>query len=289
MVIRPADTARRNVAGALACALALPGRALALMAGDPPDTPIRRLDPNRADSPFASVGSITNGEGHVYSGVLVGARHVLTAAHVLPAEPMTLRFHLNIDGDLSSTLGVRRAFRHPGFKGFTPPYPPNDLALLELDADAPPIVHPPIAPVAPMPGTIIELVGYGASGNGGKGATLPANAALKRHGENVIEHLLRLNPDDVQPALYLFTFHAPESPPRRVALSLGNLRETGLASGDSGSAAYCWLDGRRHLFGINTFVQQRANGAGPVFGFGTVGGGQLLTAHRDWLRSIARI
>ena len=94
MKARPA----RSIATLLcACALfaALPARAV--MAGAAPDTPAARIDANTASSPWRGVVSI-HANGSLYSGVLIGPRHVLTAGHVFDPNPapetVTVQFNL---------------------------------------------------------------------------------------------------------------------------------------------------------------------------------------------------
>lgn len=258
--------------------------ALALMAGNPPDSPIKRLDPNTADSLWSGVGSIT-GTGGVYTAVLVAPRFVLTAGHVAPVDVSNLYFNLNIGSDLSHSIPAQRAIHHPLYRGFDPQSPQYDLALLELGVAAPSEarIHPFLATL-PSVGTQIEMVGYGASGPGAIGATVPANAALKRVGLNQIDEVYGRDPNGGAPLIFRFTFDPPSSPPRLRTASTGNERETGLASGDSGSPVYERVDGRPHLLGINTFSAKRPGALGAPSTFGSLGGGQLLFEHVAWIR-----
>lgn len=276
---------RRRLLGAFVCGSFAAGRAHALMAGLAPDSPQRRLDPNTPESPWSGVGSITGGGG-VYSGVLLTRRFALTAHHVLPPDPASAFFNLNIGGDISHRLRVRRAVRHPSPLALGNGMHSGDLALLELEDPAPPEAHAyAIAPGVPPPGTPIALVGYGASGSGDRGVSVAGNAALKRVGENLIERYIAA-PGGRAPLLYLFRFDAPPGAGKTRTQSLGNLRETGLASGDSGSPAFVTIDGIPHLLGINSFVTQAPAEAHVPYGFGTFGGGQLLAPHRAWIESV---
>lgn len=271
------------LAGLAGCA-GLTRTASALMAGNPPDSPIRRLDPNTASSPWSGVGSITGPAG-VFSAVLIHSRFALTAGHVAPADPAAIHFNLNIEDDLSHRIAISRPVHHPGFHGFNPQSPAFDLALLELAEPAPgnARIHPVLA-VPPPPGTEIELVGYGASGPGAVGVTVPANAALKRVGTNRVDRLV--GSEGGVPLVYLFSFDAPASGVRVKSASTGNDRETGLASGDSGSPAFVRVRGQPHLAGINTFSARLPGQTGAQFTFGSQGGGQVLAAHLDWIRSV---
>ena len=63
---------------------------------------------------LAADGRATAG---VYSGCLVAPRWVLTAGHVAAGQPAgRLRFNLNLTGDLSHPLAVRRVVLHPNFR-----------------------------------------------------------------------------------------------------------------------------------------------------------------------------
>lgn len=271
-------------AGALASTAGAPVRAL--MAGDPPDSPTRRLDPNVASSPWTGVGSVQS-NGGVYSGVLVTPRFALTALHVVPAEPHAIRFQLNVDRDISHRLDVARIHRHPEFKAMTVDYGAYDLCLLELADPAPPEarVHP-IKLSGLAPGDRITIVGYGASGFGSSGVSVPAVAALKRTGENVIDAVIRIAALPA-PAIYLFAFDPPDGTPQRNRhRSLGNRVETGLASGDSGSPVFTSTRDGWVLAGMNTFVRDPPTAGAKRFSFGTQGGGQILAPHVPWMRTV---
>lgn len=264
--------------GALAGSVASQSRAL--MVGDPPDSPMRRIDPNTAESMWSGVGSITGGGG-VYTGTLIAPRVVITAAHVAPQETADLRFNLNIGGDLSHELRVKRSIRHPAFKGFTQDAPPAfDLALLELAQPAPPEARRyPFFGGAPKIEMPLALVGYGASGNGSAGVVFSANAAIKRVGANAIERLVGTKEGSALPLIYLFTFKRPTSPRKSAA----SASVSGLASGDSGSPAFVIVNGQPLLFGINSLTIRPPDASFPPFAFGTVCGGQVIAAHREWL------
>jgi secreted trypsin-like serine protease len=280
-------TRRGVLLAALGASAAASAPARALMAGDPPDSPMRRLDPNVAASPWSGVASITVAGG-VYSAVLISRRHVLTALHVVPPDA-PVRVNLNIDGDISHRLEVARTHRHPRFKALNVDHGAHDLCVLELLQAAPESAR--IHPICASPlavGQEITLVGYGASGTGSRGATVPAVAALKRVGTNLIDEILAIGPERT-PTVYLFTFDAPNQNNARPSLghvSVGNLRETGLASGDSGSPVFVRARNRWELAGINTFVMRLASDTGAAFGFGTRGGGQVLAPQMTWLRSV---
>lgn len=256
-----------------------PWPAQALMAGRAPDSPVRRLDPNRADSPHACVASVM-GKGGVYSAVCIAPRFALTAAHVVQ-DASDLRLYLNLGGDLTHRLSLRRIVRHPAYGRLGPEQRATaDLAVLELAEPVPSGVRfPPLARTEAREGLRLELVGHGASGRGDQGLTVAANAALRRVGANRIDRLLRAGQGAGPALIYLFTFGGPGALPNHV--------EAGLASGDSGSPAFVQEDGRLAVFGINTFVTTTGPGdPADRFRFGALGGGQVLAPYRDWLRSV---
>ena len=135
------------------------------MAGAPPDSPAARVDPNTATSAWAGVGSVVV-NGHPFSGVVIGRRHVLTAGHV-PGDPPHTKFQLNLGGEAAHVIAVAKVVRHPAFKNFDPQHPRDDLAILVLAEDVPAGV-----PIYPLhhgdidPGAVLTFVGYGASGHG---------------------------------------------------------------------------------------------------------------------------
>ena len=244
------------------------------MVGEPPDSPRARLDANRADSPWSGVASLFIG-GSVSSAVLIAPRFALTAAHVL-RDGADITLNLNVDGDLSHQIPVRRAQRHPAFRGFSVPPPVHDLALLELTEPAPIAARRyPLSLRPPAAGDQLDVAGYGASGRGSQGVEVGANAALKRRGRIRVQRLEEQSVSRL-PLLYFFDY-SPSSvtPP------------TGLAPGDSGSGAFRGERGGLVLVGINTITQRPATLQGPAFGYGTVGGGQVLAAQADWLRNAA--
>lgn len=248
------------------------------MAGRLPDSPLARIDANRADAPMACVASLIG--GGTYSAVCITPTFVLTAGHVA-AKAADLFLCLNLGRDLSHRLAIKRAVSPPAAPRRDPLLPVGDLALLELAGRLPDgLALPPLAQALPRVGQRIELAGYGASGFGDRGVTVGGNPALRRVGANRIDRLALTADDAKTPQLYFFNFDGGG------AASLGNRVEAGLASGDSGGPAFVREGGRLALLGINTFVIRNAASQAPANSFGTVGGGQVLAAHRPWLLSV---
>jgi len=271
---------RRAFAIAAATSMTLPA-AHALMAGAAPDSPSARLDANLADSPYACVASLMG--GGCYSAVCIAPSFVLTAAHVAAKAP-DLFLYLNLGRDLSHRYVIKRVATPPAPAKRDPSQPVGDVALLEIHGRLPEgLVLPPMAATPAREGLRIELAGYGASGFGDRGVTVGSNPMLKRVGANRIDRVLRSDDASATPLLYYFGFDAANA---RDGRSLGNAIEAGLASGDSGSPAFVRENGRLALLGINSFVIRGGAASAPANGFGTVGGGQVLAAHKSWLRSV---
>lgn len=267
---------RRHLALAAGAVLAAPARAL--MAGRAPDSPLARVDANRADAPMACVASLIG--GGTYSAVCITPTFVLTAGHVA-AKAADLFLCLNLGRDLSHRWAIKRAVTPPVPVRPDPMLPIGDLALLELDGRLPEaLALPPLAQTTARAGLRIELAGYGASGFGDRGVSVASNPALRRVGANRIDRIASADDPARTPLLYFFGFDAPG------AASLGNAVEAGLASGDSGGPAFVREGGRLALLGINSFVMRSSAAASPANGFGSIGGGQVLAAYRPWLAHV---
>jgi hypothetical protein len=290
----PSDRRRRALCSAGTLLALAPGAARALMAGEPPDSPDERIDPNTTASPFSGVASVVGEGGGVYTATLIAPRFVLTAAHVV-GDPQQMRIHLNLDPAVTLPLEIKRALRHPRFSGVNDAGADFDLAVLELANPAPaaarryPIYYGPLAA-----GQVIVMAGYGASGPGSTGPNKPATPTIKRRGMNSIARLVDAvaEPGEAagavsrprgMPGTYLFIFRRPpENNPARTG-SLGNAVETGLAGGDSGSPAFVGVGRNLHLMGVNSFVGRQPQAEGPLYGYGTLSGGSVVGRHLRWI------
>lgn len=254
----------------------------ALMAGSAPDSPEQRIDANTTSSPWTGVGSLSVKDG-TFSAVVIGPRHVLTAAHVVKdAAPEKIMFNLNYGGDLSHRIPTSAVFVHPDYTGFTRnDITRDDIAVVELSTDVPAgVAIYDLNTSQPKPRLILTLVGYGASGSGGQGVTVGGNPAIKRTGKNAVDGVVVDDEGSGVLEAYLYDFDSPDEPSNG-GPTLGNDVETTVASGDSGSPAFIESHGRWLLAGINTF-QLGANA--PKFG--SLGGGMLISAYAKWIQSI---
>jgi secreted trypsin-like serine protease len=230
-------------------------------------------DPAVPGSPFAPVASVTSGTA-LFSAVLLTPEFALTAAHAVdPANARTYTVNLNVDGPLSSRIGVSEIFVAPGYAGFDPAawpdgYVRNDLALLRLAAPAP-LDVPALAFADLAAGQELALVGYGAT------ESAPTSASERRVGTTAVA-ALAATPGVAPPRNDVFTFdYAP-----------GGTGAT-LAGGDSGGPAYARVGDTYRLAGINTFVIE--SGIPGAAGLGVGGGGMVLSAYRPWIESVIAV
>lgn len=283
---------RRRVLGAAlgGWALARHGAAGALMAGLPPDTPEARVDPNRPQSPWAGVVAVRVGDG-VYSGALVHRRAVLTAAHVAGGRPATdVAVQFNLGGE-PWTVAAEQVLVHPRYTGAATPFMFHDVALVMLAQPAPagaPVYRLHRRPLTP--GTRLLLVGYGGSGAGDSGPTVPGSAQVKRVGENRADRVVPDPERPDRPALFLYDFDGPDADSNRMGgLTLGNDRETSAAGGDSGAPAFVAAGEFPQLAGVLTFTTDWGARGTPMSTFGASGGGVLVTSVLDWLDPLLEV
>lgn len=264
--------------GAAASTLAalMPRDASAIMAGNPPDSAAARIDPNSALSLWSGVVSVVIG-GAPFSGVVIGPRHVLTAAHVaLNQNPANVTVVANTSAT-PAVLAVEAVTSYP-----TAAFPYDDLSLLRLVQPVPAgvAVYPVMDSALPL-GTAITLVGYGGSGNAGSGASVPGTSSIKRRGQNVVDQLTdRVDTSGRTGAFYLYDFDGPTGNGPLGGPTLGNGVETSVAGGDSGSAAFVGSASGPALYGLNTAVINFSGAAASTFGSGGTG---MVLSHPPYL------
>lgn len=253
--------------------------ARALMAGAPPDSPAARVDPNLPSSPWTGVVGVVTG-GSAYSGVAVGAQHVLTAAHVAAGvAPAALQVVVNRTS-VPASMAVSTVTTFPGAA-----FPYNDLSLLTLAQPLPAgtAVYP-IVDTAQPTGTLLTLVGYGASGSGAVGPSINASSSVRRSGRNVLDQLTdRLDSSGRTGLFYLYDFDGPVGNGALGGATLGNAVETSVAGGDSGSGAF--VDdgaGGPALYGLSNVALSFVAGSTATGVFGS-GGGGLVLSHPPYL------
>lgn len=273
-------------AAVLIAVLALPVPAAALLAGAPDgadaDTPDRRIDLAGERSPWSGAGA-TVVDGNVYGGVLIADRYVLTAAHVVAGtDPAHVVFALPRQYAAPERLNADAVYVHPAFRGYSPQRPHGDIAVLRLARPAPAWARRyRLAPRAPVPGQVVTLVGFGASGHADGSGAVAANPALRRGGRNVIDALL-VPPGAPEPAVFLYDFDGPDGDGVSGGPTLGNRVETTVAPGDSGGPLLASDDAT--VLGVSTF--RLATPAGPEGRFGSAGGGVLVAPYAPWIRAV---
>lgn len=273
---------RQLLLGATAAVLAgaLPRHASAIMAGNPPDTAAARVDPNTALSPWSGVVSVVIG-GAPFSGVVIGPRHVLTAAHVaLNQNPANVTVVANSSAT-PAVLAVEAVTSYP-----TAAFPYDDLSLLRLVQPVPAgvAIYSVMDSAQPL-GTRITLVGYGGSGNAATGPTVPGTSSIKRRGQNVIDQLTdRVDTSGRTGAFYLYDFDGPSGNGPLGGATLGNSIETSVAGGDSGSAAFVDTGSGPALYGLNTAVINFVGSTASAFGSGGTG---MVLSHPPYVAWLA--
>ena len=243
--------------------------------------------------PQLSISTSTRTNG--CSGVLLSTGlHVLTAAHCVPgtATSATATFHTAAGNVVvtGSTFTVK-----PGWDGNVAHG--NDLAIIALDQKAPVAGYDIYRSLDLPAGQVVELAGYGRTGNGATGSTL-SNSAL-RWGTNTFDvkdptivgepYLFDFDNNTVaQDTLGAgsYDFRDPVTGQRH--LGTGNT-EVLTASGDSGGPSF--IDGL--LAGIHSFIAS----PGMPFDFdntpldgtyGELGGDTRVAFYAGWIDSVVR-
>ena len=172
---------------------------------------------------------------------------MLTAGHVFDPNPapetVTVQFNLGGAPIVRAAAGYRK---HPDYISFGNPNTQNDLAIIELAADAPAgaLVYA-LASRVPVAGTAATLVGYGGSGYGDAGISVARAADVKRTGRNSLDAFDYDAKGGGKVLVYYFDFDGPSAATNVVgAGTLGNALETTVAGGDSGSGTLRTPSGR---------------------------------------------
>jgi hypothetical protein len=294
--------------------------------GTPPDSPAARVDLNTTTSIFAGVGSVFadlgGGYGYMGTGALIhgftpgkeGVRNfIVTAAHVVDTDadgiadfaPGAVTFILNAGSDFSQEIAAKSITIHPDFTGFNNPVVNDDIAVIELTANAAPGV--PIYnldTVSSGSAEVVTSVGYGKSGDAINGYTVSASLSVKRVGKNQRDAVGYDDEGSGAYEVFYADFDGPNSSTnvydigtpgfsQGIEGTLGNDVETTVGPGDSGGPSFLsdWntfeplvgADGNLILLGINNF-------SGAVVAtaphFGSVYGGMYIPAYAAWIDGV---
>jgi hypothetical protein len=291
------------------------GRSALMAAGDPngtpPDSPDNHIDPNTADSPFAGVGVVSLARGNNIAGggtgVAIGPRHVLTAAHVVDlnlnghrdgADWDSIEFWLNLDTDSpvdqpDVIIPAVAWYIHPD--AFNPgnAFFHDDIAVIELSTPLPAGVPFYDLYSGDLAGQTFHMVGYGRSGDGLNGFTIQGSRTIKRVGQNVADYFEGQDDHRRPEAMELWRadFDHPTDPSLNFlgGPSLGNDKESIAGPGDSGGPAFVRVGnnpGKASSYQIGGVITHGIPGL-SLFGlFGSGFGGTVVSAYQDWIQTI---
>ena len=322
-----------------ASALAEAGGTVAplVLSGQLPDTPANRVDANVPSSPFSGVVSINiryldptdpkTRLSFICSGSMVSATQVLSAAHCvdttgagkvidLSAPGSDIRVVFNTPGTPGapgtySLISASSVVIHPDYHGFgiCPDLSfgcvNDDLSLITLSKPAPSFAKTyKIATNVQALGTVFTQVGYGTSGDGTLGYTIPPSFFVKRSGKNSYDLFdtndeANFNPASAREVWYA-DFDGPVTSAPGIAdrlctlgfrcgTTLGNAIETNIGGGDSGGPSFVqdalgnYLLVANNTFGIN--FKDPSNPADRGGRFGDLYGGILLSGYTSFLES----
>lgn len=303
-----------------------------ILAGALPDTPAARVDANLASSPYSGVVSINiryNAQSFICSGTLVGTRQVVTAGHCVDtngngrvidvSQPFSTSgndvrvvFNATGSGAGAAVVNASAVSINPNYAGFgncpvgVPGFCVNDdVAVITLAQDAPADakIYRLFSGDLGL-GQLVNLAGYGTSGDGINGFNVDANFRIKRSGSNVLD-LFEGNDEALtgfdsfgflqglgRSEVWFADFDGTNS---RGLLKdsnctvflvctqqLANGVETNIGGGDSGGPTFIDINNELFLVGDNTFgwsgFGEERRGA-----FGSLFGGILLGAYTDYL------
>lgn len=268
-----AQLRRLTRSAALLGALILPLTSHAIVGG-------AGIDPNTASSPWAGVGSVQIGSGRV-TGALIAPGYVLTAAHAVYGQSAA-NVSFILSAGATYTVAASQIFIDPGYVS-TPGADGtvhNDLAIIRLDGTAPAgVPYYNLYAGTLNAHDVLTFVGFAGTPD------------VKRTGENRADYFLSGPSGNAE--VYLFDYDGPDFSSNRIGPNvpingtLGANREASLSGGDSGSPAFFLdpADGTWKLAAVNTFVATFSNPP-DAFGYGSGGGGQVLSAYADWINSV---
>lgn len=290
-----------------------------IIAGNPPDSPSARIDPNLSTSPWAGVVSINirySGSSFICSGAMISAVHVLTAGHCVdttdfgnviditqPGNDVRVVFNNQATAASPNTFSLATATQvqmHPDYAGFgncaAAVTDPNafcvndDLAILTLNPSQVPTWATPYALTTLNDSAPQTMVGFGTSGTGVDGATVSPSFFIKRTGGNYSDVYDLDDEGNFTGTKEVwqsdFDGNGEDTHCSLYGVCspvLANDVETSLAGGDSGGPSFQQLgNGAWAVVGNNTYGT-RFFSTQVSSTFGTGSGGMVVAGYYDWI------
>ena len=173
---------------------------------------------------------------------------------------------------------------HPDYGGFSTAGANDDLAIVALNDPIPDgIPRYPIRTTPMVSGEVVDLVGYGQSGNGDAGYTVLPNYEDKRTGKNVADLFVVDDEGTGAQEIFMYDFDGPTAG-LLGGPTLGNDIESKVGGGDSGGPVFIENgDGVLELAGVSTFEFSMVGVTAPRGTFGSFGGGIDIAAYVNWV------
>lgn len=221
---------------------------------------------------YAPVGQLER-SGDITSGVLIGSRWVLTAAHINGSSDFTFTIGTNSYSSVNVT-------RHPNWDGDA--LNGSDLMIIELASDVLGITPATLYTGNAEIGALGTSVGFGQGGSGTAGASGPRGT--KRAVTNTIDATSygTLNSG----TMLFYDFDDPPMGPTNNVMgsSAATTYEGMVAPGDSGGGLFANIGGTDYLVGIHSFVLDLSGD--PSFNYGDLAGSTRVSSYVDWIESV---